>query len=413
LALNLLDQEADTAYLGYDAAMNELIRQFGSFNTGDWHRNLYWAWLYTLRPLLASCGSGYPAFMQTRGWQAKQLNTALASWTELRHDTILYAKQSYTPVVTSVPPPPDPGYAEPMPEFYQRLLNLTRMTRTGLEDLQVLNVVQRNRLLVLEDILIRLRNIAIAELEGTPLNQQQSAFLAYFDEELAPLTNGIPDGLDSGTVLVADVHTDGNTSQVLEEGVGYVNLMVVAYPLLDGRVALGAGPVMSYYEFKWPVNDRLTDERWSELLAGPSHPSPPAWTKVFAEPVTLPPEDRDGDRLPDAWEVAHWAGTDVVNNRNADFDGDGLTNEKEALAGTDPTDPASSLHLFAARGEAGRLDLRWQSVAGRTYRVRCSEDLSNWWLLGVPVTASGETAVLSDSSTNTMSSCFYQLEVVP
>ena len=34
--------------------------------------------------------------MQTTAWQDKELNITLASWAELRHDTILYVKQSYT-----------------------------------------------------------------------------------------------------------------------------------------------------------------------------------------------------------------------------------------------------------------------------------------------------------------------------
>jgi len=60
--------------------------------------------------------------MRTQAWEEEQLNAALASWTELRHDTILYAKQSYTPVETSLPPSV-PGYVEPVPEFYGRLLH--------------------------------------------------------------------------------------------------------------------------------------------------------------------------------------------------------------------------------------------------------------------------------------------------
>ncbi len=330
----------------------------------------------------------------------------------MRHDTILYAKQSYTPVPISVPPESDPGYAEPMPEFYHRLLSLTRMTRTGLDNLQVLNAVQRDRLMRLEDILVCLRDIAISELESRPLTGEQCNLLAFFGEVLAPLVSVPLDGFDANAALVADVHTDDNTFHVLEEGVGYLKLMVVAYQRPGGSLVLGAGPVMSYYEFKWPMNDRLTDEHWADFLASDTQPNPPVWTSAFAEPVTLPPEDRDGDRLPDAWEQSWWAGTNVVNSRSADADSDGLTNEQEAIAGTDPTNHASSLDLLAVRGEAGRVNLRWRSVPGRTYRMRCSEDLSNWRLLGVPVTASGETAVLLDSSTNSTAVRFYRLEVV-
>ena len=37
---------------------------------------------------------GYPSFMRNEAWTDKSLNTSLGSWAELRHDTILYAKQS-------------------------------------------------------------------------------------------------------------------------------------------------------------------------------------------------------------------------------------------------------------------------------------------------------------------------------
>lgn len=70
--------------------------------------------------------NGYPSFMQTKAWYDKELTTALASWTELRHDTILYAKQGYDPVGFGFPPPII-GYIEPVPEFYNHLLVLTRI----------------------------------------------------------------------------------------------------------------------------------------------------------------------------------------------------------------------------------------------------------------------------------------------
>ena len=83
--------------------------------------------------------------------------------------------------------------------------------------------------------------------------------------------------------MVADVHTDGNTEKVLEEGVGYINTMIVAYKLPEGHILLGAGPVFSYYEFKQPMAERLTDEKWREILNSENHPSAPEWTKSFSE----------------------------------------------------------------------------------------------------------------------------------
>jgi len=221
--------------------------------------------------------------MQTKAWQDKTLTTALASWSELRHDTILYAKQSYTMSgTTSAPPPPPPvvGYVEPVPEFYNRLLALTRMTTKGLDDADVLDETSKSRLNSLETILERLRDMSIKELENEQLTQDDYDFIKNFGNKL----NGVIANVDekaNKTTIIADVHTDGNSKQVLEEGVGYVDLMVVAYKVPDGRILIGAGPVMSYYEFKQPMADRLTDEKWREMLQT-DPPEKPEWISNFA-----------------------------------------------------------------------------------------------------------------------------------
>ena len=85
----------------------------------------------------------------------------------------------------------------------------------------------------------------------------------------------------SKTTMIADVHTDGNTRQALEEGVGYIQHITVAYQLPDGRIAVGRGPVFSYYEFKQPLADRLTDEAWRQMLEYGQAPAPPEWTSSF------------------------------------------------------------------------------------------------------------------------------------
>ena len=97
-----------------------------------WAQNLYWGWLYCLLALLNAKGDGYPAFMKREAWADKDLNAALGSWAELRHDTILYAKQSYARK-GSMPLEKDThGYVEPNPELYGRLASLTKMTYDGL-----------------------------------------------------------------------------------------------------------------------------------------------------------------------------------------------------------------------------------------------------------------------------------------
>lgn len=276
-----LDNEGDASYEFYDRQIENLITNFSAFNISEWNRNLYWSWLYSLQPLLTSFDTHYPSFMQTDAWTDKELRTALASWAELRHDTILYAKQSYTPRITSIPPEQtSPGYVEPVPAFYQRILALTMMTRVGLTDLQVLNQTEITRLSNLEEINRRLLAISKSQLEGQELNQSDYAFIGSFAEHLDGVVTGV-NNQGKETTIVADVHTDTNTGQVLEEAVGYVNLIVVAYKKPDGRITLGAGPVLSYYEFKQPLSDRLSDEQWKELLEAGQQPDQPEWTRSF------------------------------------------------------------------------------------------------------------------------------------
>jgi len=273
-AETILAAEGDTDYVDYALRFGELKDKFDAFDISDWNRNLYWGWLYSLRALIDELPEGYPNFMRTEAWEKKELNAALASWTELRHDTILYAKQSYTPGFTSVPGVT--GYVEPVPEFYGRLLALTGMTRQGLSDLDALSVEAMQRLVNLEDILSRLIEIVHKELLNQELSDDDYAYIMGFGEILEAAVLGV-DEEGVKTTLVADVHTHGVEQQVVEEGVGYVDLIIVACSVPDGGIFLAAGPVMSYYEFKHPMNDRLTDEAWRQLLDSPDRPDRPTW----------------------------------------------------------------------------------------------------------------------------------------
>ncbi len=281
-AREMLDELKDSNYENYDTQFNMLKEQFDNFTADDWGRNLYWSWLYTLMPLLEEHGEGYPTFMQTEAWTDKQLTAALASWTELRHDTILYAKQSYTVEAVGAPIlPPVEGYVEPVPEFYSRLLDLTKMTRRGLSSYGVLDETSARRLTSLEEIISRLIQISEKELLNEPLTQGDCDFIRDFADELDDVLAGV-DSKAKKTTLVADVHTDTNTNQALEEATGYVRLIVVAYRQPDGSVVLGAGPVFSYYEFKQPMSQRLTDEAWREKLAE-DPPDDPEWVDGFTD----------------------------------------------------------------------------------------------------------------------------------
>ncbi len=280
-ALEILEADGDTEYEGentsYYSQLDMLRELFNAMNVTEWNRNLYWGWLYALKALLKDFDSMYPTFMQTEAWKDKELQTTLASWTELRHDTILYAKQSYTPVFSGVPPPVN-GYVEPVPEFYARMKALVNMTREGLMNFSVINSTEEERLVKLGNILERLIELSVKELKGEELDEADGHFLRYFVDEINETTTGMNKEAKE-TTLIADVHTDANTIQCLEEGVGYVDLALVAFKT-GGEVYLGGGSVFSYYEFKQPMENRLTNEEWKDILKT-SPPAPQSWISSF------------------------------------------------------------------------------------------------------------------------------------
>ncbi len=85
---------------------------------------------------------------------------------------------------------------------------------------------------------------------------------------------------DEKMSLIADVHTDPNTRQVLEETVGRpFNIYVIVEDHKGRRLCRGG--VFSYYEFKQPILERLTDEQWQHMLEKGKVPPLPQWSRTF------------------------------------------------------------------------------------------------------------------------------------
>ncbi len=289
-AYAILDEMGETAYPRYPEQMAKLRKEISALQLDSWTQNLYWAWLYALQALIEPKGAPYPAFMQTRAWARKDIHTALGSWTELKHDTILYAKQVMAEMGGGPPPTPPRGWVEPNPKAYARLLALTQMTRDGLESRGLLSENVRINLWRLEELLTFLLDVAQRELAGQPLTDRDYERIHYYGGELEAITLAAADQEEGGgrpffeeeeqAALVADVATDPR-GEVLEEAVGRIFEIYVVVPDGDGGLHIAQGGVFSYYEFPWPMGDRLTDEKWRAMLASGEVPDQPEWTADF------------------------------------------------------------------------------------------------------------------------------------
>jgi hypothetical protein len=307
-AYTILEDLGETAYANYPQQMGKMRDWVGGLSADEWTETLYNGWLYTLQPLLEVPGDGYPQFMQSDAWLDKQLNSSLGSWAELKHDTILYAKQVYAEMGGGGHVPPQPisavGYVEPVPEFYSRLSALAAMTRDGLDERGLLGDRDANSLQRIIRLSESFQEMAEKELRGEPLSEGQLRLIRFYGGELEHLVMAAGDTEDEDpaaqpimdeepqAAVIADVATapdyvrDGVPDPtVLEEGIGRIDELYAVVPAVtaDGSVFLqvAKGGVFSYYEFPWPAADRLTDEKWRQMLEDGEAPERPSWNDTF------------------------------------------------------------------------------------------------------------------------------------
>jgi hypothetical protein len=281
-------------YAPHLARMRSLIDAHGE---DYWSSNLYNLWVSSLRaaspgPELADpAAAGVPALVSSEAWQRRVLNTQLASWAELRHDTLLYVKQSYTSGVACVFPD---GYVDPYPEAFERL-RLYALKGQEISALLPANDVSfsapvKTYFEELAKVSTTLRDMAKSQRSGTPFNAEQMAFLndavksgfggcggpsTYQGWYARLLFDKSDEDMDP---TIADVHTDPGGDRppaVLHVGTGLPRLMVVTANSCEGPRAY-AGVVSSYHEVVVPSLERLTDTEWAKRA---KDAEVPAWFK--------------------------------------------------------------------------------------------------------------------------------------
>lgn len=273
-AVELLQENGAFTYAGYEENLEKVQTKIQEKPDSFWNASLYANWLYTLNPLLEEWGEGYPSFMTNEEWQKKNLEGFLGSWTELKHDTVLYSKQFVAEMGGGDEEVDDRGYVEPMPELYHRLSVLTQKTAYGLEKFGVINDTDQENLARLEELADQLTTISIKELTNESLTDEEFELirsyggnLEHFWEEAVKEqseSESRPYSSEFPAALVVDVATDPNGT-VLEEAIGGISEIYVVVPV-DGKLRIAKGGVFTYYQFEQPLSDRMTDSQWRQKL---------------------------------------------------------------------------------------------------------------------------------------------------
>ncbi|MEL7001157.1 MAG: DUF3160 domain-containing protein [Bacteroidota bacterium] len=260
-------------------------------NYENWDESVYAKWIQGLNKMLDT-DDQYPYFMQLPQWDKKNLNTALASWAELKHDAILYTEQPSAAECGGgyeCEPPPNPyvlGYVEPNVKYWQSaidILDLTEslMDRHGLKDSGMQNDFDN-----LRETCTFLLNVSKKELKGEKLTEQEYRTIELIGSSVDYLTRAILDvyewsevtGPDKEIAVVADIYTNnqGDKAGILHVAVGYANDIYVLVEI-EGNLYITKGGTFSYYEFPTPLDQRLTDEDWQKMLKDNTVYPTPEW----------------------------------------------------------------------------------------------------------------------------------------
>jgi hypothetical protein len=281
-ALGLLGDELDreAGYAGELSAMRTLVDEHSQ---EYWEGSLYTNWLGALRTLSPqnAAADDLPAVARSDAWGRRLLNTQLSSWAQLRHNNVLYVKQSYTSSAACEYPE---AYVDPYPEFFEQMVRFAERAQEltaglGLEGDFATRV--QGYFEKVARINATLAEMARVQRSGAPHSAEHLAFINqavnvdvscdgsvlghtgwYSELHFEPLQAVEFDP------SITDVHTDiggdlpvSRPASVLHVGTGMPQMMVVTVDSCQGPRAY-AGVVSTYNELKEEGLNRLSDEQW-------------------------------------------------------------------------------------------------------------------------------------------------------
>ncbi|TAH64971.1 MAG: DUF3160 domain-containing protein [Anaerolineaceae bacterium] len=253
----------------YIDVYNSLKEEVSEYGPDIWGENLYNGWLWAIKENLTEYDkdSGMPYFMTNEAWRAKSLNASIGSYTELKHDTVLYGKQGVAEGGNGVIYINHYHYVEPNVYLYSKLLYLTEYTMSVLRERNMLESGLERGATYYKELLQFLIECSLKELRNEKLTEEEYDRLLYYGASMANIIDnfllaaaGDYEAIDLSDMLVTDIAT--NPGAYLSLATGFFDYIYVVIPV-EGKLYLSRGAVYSSYEFT--SDKRLTDEEWWAL----------------------------------------------------------------------------------------------------------------------------------------------------
>ena len=261
-------------------AHETLQSRVDKLNADYWNKTYYSNILGTIRAQATfGQGAGF-YFTECPMWNMKSLISAHATWAELKHDTILYAKQSYAEkgggddwdVTYRTNPLPDPkNYIEPNLSFWELSMKGIEKLFTIYNSFRLMDSETERILESLLEMYSRIYNICNKEVADEAVSEDENRWIRTIPHLLADYVmihqdkGDIKEQKDLQMACIADVFTNSDIEQCLEVGIGVPYKMYVPLNDCNGkRIAVGYIP--SYYEFYHPASNRLNDDEWKTIV---------------------------------------------------------------------------------------------------------------------------------------------------
>lgn len=284
-AREILDKDPYNSHWDkYKEKTDENISTVEKMEDIDWQKNMYRGWLWMLKSYDQKFGEGYPMFMRNEAWERKDLVSALGSFAELKHDTVLYGKAVMAEMGGGGEMEIPKSYVEPNVELYEKLNWLLEFTKVNLKNRDMLSEKYEEKLNNFQAMVVKFRDLSIKELQNEPLTQEEITDLLYIGGEMEKIMVDFVESSDENNIsywyeiqnatdrrmpVVVDLMRVVENSvglpkdEISHIGTGKPMEIFVIYPHQD-KLYMGRGATFSYYEFL--NKDRLTDEDWQKMV---------------------------------------------------------------------------------------------------------------------------------------------------
>ncbi|OHD17799.1 MAG: hypothetical protein A2086_16275 [Spirochaetes bacterium GWD1_27_9] len=266
---------------GYEENYNSLKKEINNFSDYDFRVTFYNSYLKIIKEITSFENDKPFYFTQSDLWNKKALLTSHGSWAELRHDTILYVKQSYseksgkgfgmTWVIDKISRPI--GYVEPNLDALYWVQSILDDSLIYLAQNGFMSQKYQTKFNDYKNIIDKLVTVAELESQDKQIDDELNEFIYQIPYKLAYIvlpnnSNAYIEEKEFQMALVADVHTNSFEGEVLEVATGIPYRIYVALNDGVGGKRIAEGYTYSYYEFTQPMGDRLNDDQWKEKVYG-------------------------------------------------------------------------------------------------------------------------------------------------